>query len=246
MLGLMIGGLASPGWSAPERDEPMRIWQQEEPRFPLRLLDLGVKSGDVRVSVLIDAEGKMADYLVTGYSEPEFRDSVLRALAKWEFAPARVDGEPRNTTADLLFEFEQEGIVVVSMDISSFTERMNARLAGDSRRFRTRTLRELDRIPVPTTVVQPVFPVNPATLAEPVSVTVFFFIDQEGRVRLPAVKRSTDEKHTPFAISAVQAVSQWRFEPPLAQGVPSIVAARQEITFRREDKSDAPKSSAGQ
>ena len=59
-----------------------------------------------------------------------------------------------------------------------------------------------------------------------------FLIDEEGRVRLPAVSRATNEANEELAAAAVTAVTQWRFEPPTAKGKPVLVRAQQDFAFQ--------------
>jgi TonB family protein len=62
------------------------------------------------------------------------------------------------------------------------------------------------------------------------SVTVEFYIDEQGNVRMAAVPRTS--AGDAYAAAAVAAVEQWRFEPPLRRGQPVLVLAQQEFNFR--------------
>jgi TonB family protein len=62
------------------------------------------------------------------------------------------------------------------------------------------------------------------------TVTVEFYIDEQGNVRMAAVPR--ESAGDIYAAAAVAAVEQWRFEPPLRKGRPVLVLAQQEFNFR--------------
>ena len=211
---------------------PMKVVQTDEVIYPRRASEIGVTSGEVHVSVQVDETGKLTDQLVTAYTHPLLADTVVHALKRWKYEPAWIHGQPRSATVDLTFVFENRGLVVVDLTVSSYIQLRDVQMRPGAYRYHACTLRELDRIPTPTKVVQPGYPVEPAKMQQPVAVTVLFFIDEQGRVRLPAVSRETSETSDTFAAAAVNAVSQWKFEPPLSKGMPVLVAARQEFNFK--------------
>lgn len=217
---------AEPGYS------PMKVVQTQPVMFPRQLTDLGVVTGDVRVAVQIDEGGKLTDHLVTAYSHPLFADAAVDALKKWRYEPAIVNGEPRAATVDLTFVFETRGMVVVNMNVGSYVEMRNMQLRPTANSYSVCRLSELDRIPTPAKVVPPAYPLDTATQGHPVTITVFFYIDEQGRVRLPAVSRESSEQSEMLAAAALEAVSQWQFEPPMSRGRPVLVAARQDFNFQ--------------
>ena len=210
---------------------PMKVIQTDEVIYPRRATESGVTSGKVQVSVQVDEHGKLTDQLVTAYTHPALAESAVQALKRWRYEPAWVNGQPRSATVDLVFEFESRGMVVVDMTVHSYVQMRDVRLRPSAYSYGVHTLRQLDRIPTPTKVVQPVYPAVSNAGTMPV-ITVQFFIDEKGKVRLPAVSRETSEKNDAFAAAAVNAVSQWEFEPPLSRGQPVLVAARQDFNFR--------------
>jgi hypothetical protein len=60
------------------------------------------------------------------------------------------------------------------------------------------------------------------------TVLIDFYIDTEGRPRMPVVLRAA---HELYALAAVDALLQWRFVPPRHQGRPRIVRATQLFSF---------------
>ena len=211
---------------------PMKVIQTDEVQFPRRAIEVGITSGEVRVSIQIDETGKLTDHLLTAYTHRALADSAVQALKRWKFEPAWVRGEPRSATVELVFLFENRGLVVVDLNAHSYAQLRDVQLRPGAYGYGARTLRQLDRIPTPAKVVEPVYPAEAAQKQQSAVVTVFFYIDEQGHVRMPAVSRQIGETDDAFAAAAVEAVSQWQFEPPLSRGQPVLVAARQDFKFQ--------------
>ncbi len=209
----------------------MKIIQTVPTVYPRDVNYLGITEGHARVAVQIDDQGKLTDYLVTAYSHPRFADAAVAAIKKWRYEPAIINGKPSGATSELTFTFESRGLVVVDLTVTSYVELRNYQLQPEAYAYSAHRLSELDRIPTPTKVVQPVYPLDASNQRRPAVVTVYFYIDEQGRVRLPAVDRMTSETDSAFAVAALNAVAQWKFEPPLSKGVPVLVAARQDFKF---------------
>jgi TonB family protein len=210
---------------------PMKFTQTVQPVFPQKVLALGLLKGDAMVSVQIDAEGVLTDYVVAEYSYPAFADEAVAALKQWKFTPAQIRGVPVSATADFSFKFKSGG-VVVDLTVFSLPELVHFRLAPDSAAFSACTLSQLDRIPTPTRIVKPSYTPEQARQTHPSHVTVEFYIDEQGHVRLPAVSRETNEANEGLAAAAVTAIAQWQFEAPLVKGKPALVLAEQDFDFK--------------
>lgn len=210
---------------------PMKVIQNSAPAYPRALSELGVKEGEAHVCIQVDEKGNLMDHLVTFYTQVEFADSAVAALKKWKYEPAWLNGEPRAATVELTFLFESQGLTVVNLSPSVYVMRRSMELMPGSFGYRVATLRQLDRIPTPKKVVTPVYPVEAPQGPRAASVTVTFYIDEQGRVRLPAVSRRVAEGDDIFAAAAIGAVAQWEFEPPTARGRPVLVEARQDFNF---------------
>jgi TonB family protein len=210
---------------------PVNIHQTQEAVFPSVLIPIGVKSGSASVAVAVDDAGRLTDYLVTAYTHPAFADSAVAAIKKWKFEPAMIHGFPRNSKSDLTFRFQMEGVVVMTMTSLSYEEMLHMKLAPGSAAFSARTLGELDRIPNPTKIVNPVYPDQVARSSRGGHVSVGFYIDDQGHVRMPSVSLETNEANEELAAIAVTAVSQWQFDPPTAKGRPVLVVAQQDFSF---------------
>ena len=89
---------------------------------------------------------------------------------------------------------------------------------------------ELDR---PLTAVEIVRPQHPGKLVQPAAaegtVTLDFYVDADGKPRMPVVISTSNEV---FALAAVDALSKWKFTPPTSAGRPVAVRVRQDFIFR--------------
>jgi TonB family protein len=217
---------AQTGATAPDHVS-LEIVQTELPRFPLMLSSSSVMNGDATVAIHVDQDGQLTDYLVTGYSRKEFADSAVDALKVWRFNPSRLNGVSWPSVQEVHFDFSRTGVVVSATAFDFLMNRIDE-IDKDKFAYHSRTLRELDRIPTPVHVVSPVSP-NLTGGENRRTVAVDFYIDEEGRVRMPSVSRA--DVGTACAASAVDAVKQWRFEPPLYRGQPALVFVRQEFHF---------------
>jgi len=211
---------------------PLKINQNIDATYPPSMIIAGVKSGVASVAISVDDSGALTDYVVTAYTHPAFADEALAALKKWTFEPARIHGARRNAKADLTFHFELHGVAVVSMDVMSYNELVHFKIAQNSDIYSACSLSQLDRAPDPKKLVSPVYPKELARSSGGGRVRVDFFIDPEGRVRIPAVSEKEIEANAELAAVAVMAVTQWTFSPPKSGGKPVLVMAHQDFDFK--------------
>lgn len=229
----LLCGVLTPAARAEIPDyEPVKINQTDNPVFPRSLIALGLRRGVASIAVAIDDKGLMSDYLVTAYSHPDFASQAVASLKKWTFEPARIHGSPRNSKVDLTFNFEVEGVVVVSLTPMSYAELIRFELLPNSMAYSACTLGQLDRIPTPKKVVSPVYPKVVARSSQGGHVSVEFYIDELGHVRMPSVNRETDVANEEISAIAVSTVEQWQFEPPTCKGRPVLVRAQQDFDFK--------------
>jgi TonB family protein len=205
----------------------LQITQTDMLSFPLQLSNGLVMTGDATVAVHVDPDGRLTDYLVTGYSRREFADAAVASLKAARFDPPRVNGTPWSAVQEVRFDFSRTG-VVISVSGSDFIMSQFDEITKGKFAYCSRSPRELDRT---LTLVQLVSPVHPSLAPgeQKHVVVVNFYIDEEGRVRMPSVSRA--DVGTSCAASALDALKQWRFEPPLFRGRPTLVSARQVFNF---------------
>ena len=235
-IGLFAGGIAGAQVPLPtSTHQPLQMHQTMTPIFPHTLTNLGVREGYARVVLGVDGTGKLDELLVIGYTHPEFADSAVVAIKQWKFIPARLHGEPVACTTEIWIRYETEGAVVVSHTGAEQLESRLYQLMPRTFAYRPHTLRELDRIPTPITVVKPVYTTSLAAQGVQGTVRVDFYIDETGTVRLPA---AVSEENFNLAGLAIPALLQWKFEPPTCQGKPVLVKASQVFTFTPDKPAD--------
>lgn len=232
-------GLSLPVFAAAAGDiwdqRPAKIIQTSDANFPPGLSNQGVLEGEVRAVLNVDADGRLIDSLVTGYTHVELASELLARLREWRYEPAMVRGAPVNVRFEVNFGFKASGAVVSMSSLDSLMT--NAyRMVGANLVSTVCRAVELDQPLKATYVVQPQHPGRaispPATRGV---VVLEFFVDVEGRPRIPVVARMT---HEAFGHAAVAALEQWRFTPPTKGGRPTMVKVTQEFVF--SEKALAP------
>lgn len=209
--------------------QSLKVLQTDLPVFPPDLIQIGVREGEVRVAFSVDAKGAIEDCLAIAYTHPDFARVTLAAIKHWRFEPARLRGEAIAAASEVAVHFEIQGTVIVSLTALESMSMRSFSLLESRESFRPCALRELDRIPVPIAAPSPRFPARLAAPGSAEHVIVTFFIDEEGRVRLPSIDPGNDPE---LAAIAIDALRTWQFEPPTRKGRPVLVRASQRFNFR--------------
>lgn len=230
LLGLLVAATAANGQlpTLARGVEPLRAVDPVLPVFPQEMLKLGVREGHVRVAFSVDTNGKVEDCLAVAYTHPEFARVSVNSMKRWRFEPAKLQGQPIPASAELTLKFQVEGTVVVSMTASETVAALMHSMVETREGYRPRTLKELDRIPTPIATSSPQLPARFENDPTPGRVTVSFYIDETGAVRMPSVSDSEDPELSAAAISALRG---WKFEPPRWKGRPVLVRASQQFNF---------------
>lgn len=239
-LALITTAQASDAMPA-ELSKSIRLERYFEPIFPLQLRNTSVTEGYAQVQLLVAADGSLLETFISAYSHPEFCDSATQAIRGWVFRP--VDASEANKLPqryNLRFNFRHEGMIIVSGD---FQETVNAFLKTKrlDRSVSPCKLRDLDNIPEALNLIVPTYPTELKKQKVEGAVSVSFFIDEDGRVRVPNVDTSTRPE---FATAALEAVSKWTFVPPQRKGQATRVLAVQDFNFRPEVAVATPSPSA--
>lgn len=214
--------------SAAERYEPIRVDRCVEIEFPSQAVMRYVDRGRAQVMIMVDAEGRLADWMVIAYSNPLFAKSALDVIPQWKYEPARLHGRPMAARAELTFVFENNEIVRV---ISGEAE--------VARRFKTSAYRngyvrpicrvpELDALPEVEVEVAPMPPDQLGARVAAGEVIVDYLVDSDGRVRMPLIVSSDDEA---FSRSVLLAMSEWKYSAPSRKGAPVIAWLRYRFEF---------------
>jgi periplasmic protein TonB len=206
----------------------LRIKTQELPPFPFELIQQGVREGTVSIAFSVDAAGKVEDCLAVAYTHVEFAEAAVRAIRRWTFEPGRVQGQAIATATQVTVNFEVQGTTVISLNPAEATASWTRSLDIAHDAYYPRTVAELDRIPGRLVAPAPAYPRALADRGKTGEVRVKFYIDETGAVRLPAVDEGNDGD---LAALAIQALNQWKFEPPICKGRVVLMKAAQVFRF---------------
>jgi outer membrane biosynthesis protein TonB len=213
------------------KNTPVKVEQTVEGQFPASLAFTTITSGEARVMINIDADGKLVDLMVTGYSDPAFAAEATGLLKQWRYTAATVNGEPVGVRIPLRIDFIAKGRVV-SLTAMETTNAMTQQMMPTKLIKRVCTADELDH---PIEILRSVSPPNPGKADNAVqtsgSTLVDFYVDETGRIRMPVVIETTNER---YAQVAVAALNLWQFSSPTRGGKPVAVRVQQKFIFPAE------------
>jgi len=232
-LGL-LAGLAAVGCGQPvavaptlRPDQTVQIARYVKPEYPARAFAEGAPPGAVRLLIEVDEFGQLADLLVTAYTRKDFAKASVLAVKQWRFRPTRHEGRPRPTVMDIEFNFGVQETVFI--DRKDPSEGMRSHLLSERDFiFAPRGREELDRPLRPVSRVAPAYPKALKEGGIGGVVRVDFYVDEEGRTRFPDIIGTVDET---LRFAALQAVRQWRFDPPRWRGSPALARVSQSFNF---------------
>lgn len=198
-------------------DEPPVLLSFCEPVYPRQLLLTGTK-GDAAVRIVIDEHGRVIAGEVMQTTHPAFGASLLAAMETWVFRPARKGEATSKAVIDHQHRFipasfrrppaENEAVEVMKRKASFATE---------------------ERLDRPLRALwQPKIEHPAGNWARPGEAEVEFVVHKSGQVVLAETVAATDPALGAIAENAVQ---QWVFAPPTAQGKPVLVRVRRTLQF---------------
>lgn len=211
---LIMAPLSLFGATNDELIRELKLTKYVEPEFPGMARLSGLAEGQVALAISRTPDGMPADVLVLQASDPTLGVAAAEAARKWRFQPTTDPAELAARTVRIGFRLN--GVVIYPFGKQPAQEALAA--------MNEQTLREPVRVPrlqslakAPRALTQPM-PAYPAALqsrAVEGTAAVRFYVDEEGRVRLPEIiEASTPE----FADATLAAVAHWRYEPPLDGG----------------------------
>ena len=189
-----------------------------------------ITRGRVRVAVQIDSGGRPVDLTLVAYSNRDLADAMMRVLKDWRFEPVKIEGHAISAQDEFDIDFKGPDVVTITTAMDQLE--MAFQTMGSSRiEYRPCPLDELDRIPLPLNVVKPNYSVAAREQGVHGAVEVQFYINEAGEVRMPAV---VNADRVDIAVEALDAVRQWKFEPPTRKGRPVMITAMQRFDFDKE------------
>ena len=144
-----------------------------------------------------------------------------------KFEPAASKGRPMATKMNFEFNFDPlSGDVSISSSVANILKKL--RLEGRQAKFTS--TKELDQKLKIVTRKSPVTPRLGAPGKTKGTAVIEFYIDEQGNTALPRVHKAD---HPGFGYAAVQAIAQWKFEPPIKDGKPVVVKVRVPVKFTK-------------
>lgn len=198
----------------------LKLTKYVEPDFPDMARLEGIGEGRVALAVGRTAAGEPTDILVLSATDSRFATAAVEAAREWRFTPTADPAELVPRTVRIGFRLS--GVIVYPFGKKHIEEVLDA--ASDTKLrepIRVPRVQSLARAPKPLAQPMPVYPAKLQSKAVEGSAAVRFYVDEEGRVRLPEVIEATTPE---FAEAALTAVAQWRYEPP-QHGGRTIVAS---------------------
>ncbi len=209
---------------------PCKISSQTRAVFPTRMISNGITHGEVQIILEVGTDGQLTDALLAAYTRREFADEVLRVLNKSRFTPGVFNGQPVISIVNLTYKFESSGVVAYQR-IGLPAKEVES--LGNEFEYRPHGISTIDQPPSLRNQPGPIYPKKWSDEGRVGNVTVDFYIDENGRTRMPVVVGDADEF---LAAAAIAAVKDWQFETPRQHGRPVLAHAEQTFVFNLNPK----------
>jgi hypothetical protein len=215
--------------SEPETSDPA-ITYMISPAYPANLSMIGITDGSATILISLDSEGKLVDWIPLSSTKPEFVRAVGQVIDKWEFRAAKRNGTAVPFALSISLKFRSDGAMISLNNVQILQQFIRDGKGAEAEVPLIAKYSELDRLPEPVTVVQPVLDSSIPADVRAGSVTLGFVIDAEGNVRMPALIECNGDIRLAFA--AYNALAKWKFSAPLRHGDPVMTRASQKFIFR--------------
>ena len=206
-----------------------------EPLYPLALSQQEITEGMAEFVIAVDNQGTLRDHLLVKASHPLFGEAVEEVLPSWEYRPVLIGGERVNAMHRITVNFRSSGMFVVGFDSVNTIKDSRIKLIGGSRNnteYSVARLPQLDAPPARLQAVHPNIPDSEEIPAEGLRVVYNFFIDQEGRVRIPWIDEQEFQHIDEEILDATyDALMQWEFTPPTVNGKKVVTQVSQPFWF---------------
>jgi TonB family protein len=219
--------------SAAENDttiQRMKLVKFVQPEFPPALRIEGIPSGMVALAISRDENGNPSDILVLESTHPGFTETALEAVRQWRFPATSVDALQQEAPIMVRVGFTLTGVVLTySSTANVIAERKADNLQAP---IPVKMMAELADKPRALHQQMPAYPTSLVGKDYEGTAKVAFYVDGEGRVRMPRVVESSIPQ---FGDAALAAVRNWRYEPPRDRGLPAVVAEYWSFQFSKRD-----------
>lgn len=210
----------------------------KDPTFPLILERKKIDKGSAVFAIYVNPKGELADFLLLEATRIEFAEAVEHVLPDWDYPVPMVDGEPAAIVSKITVTFKRGAGVVYTTsgyeNMQSFFGQFT-HASETSESYRTYATSELDSIPIPTHVEKPAFHIELLEERNLVNAVFEFYIDEEGKVRIPTLREADEEIDERLLVIAQEALLNWRFDPPKRNGKPVVARAAQPFRFKKKE-----------
>jgi TonB family protein len=215
---------------------PVKQAGRLEAVIPQELKRLLLSEPSVRFHVVVDETGAISDYLAVEATHVGLLEKGTEKLQEARFNPATKDGKAvrgKITVMVGFFDPEQrawrDGAQYTPMggSVSDAVDRRVYKLQEEALRYRESSPNELDE---PLKMLESkLYLVHPPEEPAPTGkVVVEYWIDHEGKVRLPEILSSDHEN---LSLSVLMTLKETRFAPPTHNGNATYVKVRQPFNF---------------
>jgi len=189
--------------------EPAKPLSQVAPTFPatcMSQMENNAAPVSVKIGFDISARGQTENVTVLSSDDPCFNEAAISAVAGWRYAPQKIKGKPVQ---------QPEMSVRFSFDLKVTDQSANM-LVHDT---------------VPIYRIPPKYPERCASFADDREhVILGFDVSAEG---VPVNTRVIETTSKCFNKAALASITQWKYEPKLVEGVPTLRKnLEQRISFR--------------
>jgi TonB family protein len=196
------------------------------PRYPQRMTFEGIYNGQATLVISVDESGSIIDVFQESYSHPEFGRLAEKSLRTWIFQSAKLNGEPVVSIKPFIFNFDDKrGVFSVGMQEAAASFLKIDRSSESKRLY---NVDDLDNGLKPDVMGQPFFPEEFKGRSIDGNATVIFYVDEEGKTRMPHLE---DYSHPSFGKAALNTVDHWKFKVPTVKGRPVSIQLRQTFIF---------------
>ncbi len=193
--------------------------------FPGAATTRSIPKGKAVLSILVDADNRAVDFLVTSATDPTFGKALEEIAPRLTYQAARLKGIAIPARYAFAYDFEARSTSTNAMDNATL---LPSKIAPGKAAHSAHPESELDQTLELTRMALPDVPAGYTPTNDPVAVLVTFFVDETGRVRIPNVESAADPVLVPGAIAAV---SHWTFKPALRHGKPVLAFATRVVRF---------------
>lgn len=236
LLSLLIPVMPVLGAEESDDYQPVKLKSPLEATIPANLKYLGVVNPRVEFRVIVDAEGEIMDSLAVSATHVGLLPKAEEKLAEARFEAARKDGDPTTgkiTVVVTFYDPEQRawkqgiGGAPLGSNVSEAVESKLYHADPDQFALKESNPKQLDE---PLSMLESkLYRLHAPEEAPPSGqVVAEYYIDHNGKVRLPEIIRSDGEY---LSMSVLMSLRETQFAPPTRDGHPTYVKVRQPFNF---------------